>query len=140
MNPESRVSFIMSWLWMHRSWGDKHIPSTDRHKVSPHLEKAIIHDYKLLPFKKVVASPKSGPWWVLWVRGCPWLVLAPKVLQLCTNHLMLVLCKFMWAIEACQFFLVPSRNSSTPLYPSKVLRTREHASTFYSSDVFSLNS
>jgi len=36
---------------------------------------------------KVVASPKSGPWWVLWVRICPWLVLAPKVLQLCTNQL-----------------------------------------------------
>jgi hypothetical protein len=34
---------------------------------------------------KVVASPKSGPWWILWVRNCPWLVLAPKVLKLCTN-------------------------------------------------------
>ncbi len=30
--------------------------------------------------EKVVASPKSGPWWVLWVRVCPWLVLTPKVL------------------------------------------------------------
>ncbi len=27
--------------------------------------------------------------------GCPWLVVAPKVLQLCTNHLVLVLCRFM---------------------------------------------
>jgi hypothetical protein len=36
---------------------------------------------------KVVASPKSGLWWMLWVRGCPWLVLTPKVLQLCTNQL-----------------------------------------------------
>jgi hypothetical protein len=26
--------------------------------------------------------------------SCPWLILAPKVLQLCTNHLVLVLCKF----------------------------------------------
>jgi len=26
-------------------------------------------------------------------RCCPWFVLAPKVLQLCTNHLMLVLCR-----------------------------------------------
>jgi hypothetical protein len=25
--------------------------------------------------------------------GCPWLVLAPKVLQLCTNHFVLVLCR-----------------------------------------------
>jgi len=29
---------------------------------------------------KVVVSPKFGPWWILWVRVCPWLVLAPKVL------------------------------------------------------------
>ncbi len=45
---------------------------------------------------KVVASPKSGPWWVLWIWVCPWLVLAPKVLQLCTNHLVLVLCRLMF--------------------------------------------
>jgi hypothetical protein len=35
---------------------------------------------------KVVASPKSGPWGVLWVWVCPWLVLTPKVLQLWTNQ------------------------------------------------------
>jgi hypothetical protein len=29
---------------------------------------------------KVVASPKSGPWWVKWVQSCLWLVLAPRVL------------------------------------------------------------
>jgi hypothetical protein len=50
---------------------------------------------------------------------CPWLVLAPKVLQLRTNHLVWVLCRPMWVSEACQLFLVSSRSSSTPLYPSK---------------------
>jgi hypothetical protein len=73
---------------------------------------------------KVMASPKSGLWWVLWVRGCPWLILASKVLQLCTNHPKLVLCTFVWIIEACQLFLVPSRNSSRPLYPSKCYKPR----------------
>jgi hypothetical protein len=29
---------------------------------------------------KVVVSPKFGPWWVLRVWSCPWLVPAPKVL------------------------------------------------------------
>jgi hypothetical protein len=29
---------------------------------------------------KVVASPESRPWWVLWVQNLPWPVLAPKVL------------------------------------------------------------
>jgi len=69
---------------------------------------------------------------------CPWLVLIPKVLQLCTNHFVLVLCRSVWVSEACQLFLVPSRSSNTPLYPSKVLRTRERAPTLYSSDVFCL--
>ncbi len=55
---------------------------------------------------------------------CPWLVLTPKVLQLCTNHLMLVLCKPMWVSEACQLFLVPSQSSNMPLYPSKCCERR----------------
>jgi len=50
---------------------------------------------------------------------CPWLVLAPKVLQLCINHLVWLMCKPMWVSEACQFFLVPSRSSNPPFYPSK---------------------
>jgi hypothetical protein len=38
---------------------------------------------------KVVASPKSGLWWVLWIHVCMWLVHAPKVLQLHTNQLVI---------------------------------------------------
>jgi hypothetical protein len=44
---------------------------------------------------------------------CPWFILAPKVLQLCTNHFVLVLCRPVWVDKACQLFLVSSR-SSTP--------------------------
>jgi hypothetical protein len=40
--------------------------------------------------------------------------------------------------EACHFFLVPSWSSSTPLYPSIVLRAREYALTSCPSIVFSL--
>ncbi len=50
---------------------------------------------------------------------CPWLVLAPKVLQLYTNHLVWVVCRPVWVGEACQLFLVPSQSSNTPFYPSK---------------------
>ncbi len=50
---------------------------------------------------------------------CPWLVLAPRVLQLCTNHFVWVVCRPVWVTKACQLFLVPSRSSNTPLYPSK---------------------
>ncbi len=51
--------------------------------------------------------------------------LRQKVLQLCTNHLVSVLCRSVWVIEACHFFLVPSQSSSTPFYPSIMLWTRE---------------
>ncbi len=54
----------------------------------------------------------------------PWLVLAPKVLQLCTNHFVWVVCRPVRMSEACQLFLVPSWNSSTPLYPSKCCEPR----------------
>jgi len=50
---------------------------------------------------------------------CPWFVLAPRVFQLCTNHFVWVVCRPVWVSEACQLFLVPSRSSNTPLYPSK---------------------
>jgi hypothetical protein len=70
--------------------------------------------------------------------SCLWLILTPKVLQLCTDHFVLVSCRSVWMIEACHFFLVPSWNSNTPFYPSIVLRTKECASTFCSSIVFSL--
>jgi hypothetical protein len=50
---------------------------------------------------------------------CPWLVLARRVLQLCTNHLVWVVCRPVWVSEACQLFLVSSQSSNTPLYPSK---------------------
>ncbi len=69
---------------------------------------------------------------------CMWFGLAPKVLQLCTNHLTLVLCRSVWVDKACQLFLVPSQSSNTPLYPSKVLRAKEHALTSYSSIVLCL--
>jgi hypothetical protein len=71
--------------------------------------------------------------------SCLWLVLAPKVLKLYTHHFVLVLCRSMWVSEACQIFLVPSRNSSTPFYPSIVLRAREHATTPCPSNVFCLS-
>jgi len=31
--------------------------------------------------------------------SCPWLILTPKVLELCTNHLMLVLCRYVWVVD-----------------------------------------
>ncbi len=36
---------------------------------------------------KVVASPKSGPWWVKWVQGRPWLVPTPNGCKMSSNQL-----------------------------------------------------
>jgi len=72
--------------------------------------------------------------------NCPWLVLALKVPQPCINHFVLVLCRSVWVVEACQLFLVPSRNSNMPLLPPQVLRARECAPTPYSFVVFCFDS
>jgi len=50
---------------------------------------------------------------------CPWLILTPRVFQLCTNHFVWLVCRPVWVTKACQLFLVPSRSSNPPLYPSK---------------------
>jgi hypothetical protein len=50
---------------------------------------------------------------------CPWFVLALRVFQLCPNHFVWVVCRPVWVSKVCQLFLIPSRNSNTPLYPSK---------------------
>ncbi len=86
---------------------------------------------------KVVASPKFRPWWDLCVC-CPWFVLAQKMFQLRTNHLVWVLCRPMWVSEVSQLFLVPSRQHAS--LPLKVLWAREHALTLLSSVVFYLDS
>jgi hypothetical protein len=48
---------------------------------------------------KVVASPKFGPWWVLWVHVCRQLVHAPKFSNYALTNLLFGLCKPAWVIE-----------------------------------------
>jgi len=48
---------------------------------------------------KVVASFKSRLWWVLWVRVCMWLVLAPKLFRYALTNLLFGLCKSVWVGE-----------------------------------------
>jgi hypothetical protein len=67
---------------------------------------------------KVVASFKFGPWWVLWVRVCPWFVYVGKVFELCTNQL------FVWFVCVIGLLVIPlslSWSYSTPLYPRSVM-------------------
>jgi hypothetical protein len=43
-----------------------------------HLDVGLVKRYIIYYKGKVVASPKSRLWWVLWVGVCLWWVLAPK--------------------------------------------------------------
>jgi hypothetical protein len=52
-----------------------------------HLDVGLVERHIVYLKGKVVASPKFELWWVLWVWGCLWFVLTPKVLKLCTNQL-----------------------------------------------------
>jgi hypothetical protein len=100
------------------------------------------------PQEEAQSILKGGRWWLPPSRSrgescesnCPWLVLTPKVLQLCTNHLVLVLCRSMWVVDACHFPNLIPELQHAPSTPSKVLWTRERASTPCSSVVFNLYS
>jgi hypothetical protein len=50
--------------------------------------------------RKVVVSPKSRPWWILWVRVCPWLIRAPKCSNYSLTNLLFGLCRPVWVIES----------------------------------------
>jgi hypothetical protein len=49
--------------------------------------------------------------------SCPWLVLAPKVFQLCINQLVFGFVQVRVNSWCLSFFLVTSPSSDTPLYP-----------------------
>jgi hypothetical protein len=56
---------------------------------------------------KVVPSPKSRSWWVLWVCVCPWLVRAPKMPKIHTNQLVVWFVQVRVSNWCLSFFLVP---------------------------------
>ncbi len=82
---------------------------------------------------KVVASPKSRPWWILWIHVCSWFVHA-------LTNLLFRLCRFMWVIEL--LINLPSPHLRAIACPStpEVLWAKERIPTPYFSIVFTLDS
>jgi hypothetical protein len=72
-----------------------------------HLDVAPVESYKVYYKGEGGGFPQVQAMVSLVCLNYLWFVLAPKVLKLCTNHPMLVLCWYMWIIEACQFLLNP---------------------------------
>jgi hypothetical protein len=58
-----------------------------------------------------MASPKSEPWWALWVRGYPWLIRASKCSNYALTNLFFGLCRYVWVSE----FLVNLPNPTPEL-------------------------
>jgi hypothetical protein len=80
---------------------------------------------------KVVTSPKSGPWWVLWVCVYPWFVRAPKCYNYTLTNLLFGLCRFVWVIELLVNLPNPPPEAPTPPFTPKVVRARECAQLLF---------
>ncbi len=68
---------------------------------------------------KVVASPKSRPWWILWVYVYPWFVRAPKCYNYALTNLLFGLCRSVWVIELLVALLSPILELQHGLLPPK---------------------
>jgi hypothetical protein len=68
---------------------------------------------------KVMASPKFGPWWVLWIHVCPWFVCAPRCSNYALTNLLFGLCRYVWVIEVLVSLLHPIPKFQHALLPPK---------------------
>jgi hypothetical protein len=67
---------------------------------------------------KVLASPKSKLWWVLWVRVCLLLTVHQKCSCYALTNLLFGLCRFMWVIDLIVTLPSPYFEAlATPFYP-----------------------
>jgi hypothetical protein len=62
-------------------------------ETKSHLNVALVEKHKVYCKGKGGGFPQVRVVVSLVCPSCPWLVLAPKVFQLCTNHFVLVLCR-----------------------------------------------
>jgi hypothetical protein len=68
---------------------------------------------------KVVASPKSELWWILWVRVCPWFIRALTCSNFALTNLLFGLWRFVWMIELLVNLLSPISELQHALLPPK---------------------
>jgi hypothetical protein len=66
-----------------------------------HLDVGLVERHKVYYKGQGGGFPQVRPMVSLVSPSCSWLILAPKMFQLCTNHFVLVLCKSVWVIDAC---------------------------------------
>jgi hypothetical protein len=82
-----------------------------------HLDVGLMERHKIYYEGEGGGLPKSGPWWVLWVRVYTWFVLTPNMPQLCISQLVV------WFVQArvsnwcLSLFLIPIPELQHALYP-----------------------
>jgi len=62
-------------------------------RTKSHLDVGLVERHKIYYKGEGGGFPQVQAVMSLVSPNCPWLILTPKVLQLCTNHLVLVLCR-----------------------------------------------
>jgi hypothetical protein len=72
-------------------------------------------------------APKFKPWWVLWVRVCPWLIHAPKCSNYALTNLLFGLCKSTWVSKLLVNLHNPIPKLQYALSTPKVLWIKECA-------------
>jgi len=70
-------------------------------KIKSHLNVGLVERHRVYYKGEGGGFPQVQAVMSLMNPSCPWLVLAPKVLQLCTNHLMLILYRSVWVVDVC---------------------------------------
>jgi hypothetical protein len=88
-------------------------------RTKSHLDVALMERHKIYYKGEGGGFPQVRSMVSFMCLSCLWFVLAPKVLQLCTNHPVLVLCRSVWIIEACQFLPSPIPKLQHAPLPSK---------------------
>jgi len=70
-------------------------------KTKCHLDVGLVERHKVYYKGEGGGFPQVWPMVNLVSPSCSWLILTPKMFQLCTNHFVLVLCRFVWVVNAC---------------------------------------
>ncbi len=74
------------------TWAISRLP-LENPGIKSHLDVGLVVSHKVYYKEEGGGFPQVPALVSLMCRCCPWLVLAPKVFQLCTNHLVLVFCR-----------------------------------------------
>jgi len=72
------------WIWARKSWASLICIQTEESSSRARSVRKVAEN---IIWGKVVVSPESGPWWVKWVQGHPWLAPTPKGCRMSSTQL-----------------------------------------------------